>query len=508
MGTEPVIFEISSDEDEDWLSDLLDRVNEESDSFDDVVVVDEKVACAPAIQKHKFLPSNGMKGSGSDSDDDCLILDGDPEKPITAVDDTGNGTDDLLIVGEKGQLSLRDYPHPRHLCAKFPFTTTPHDKHCDLCHCYVCDLRAPCIHWGTGVINTDHCHSTDKEEKWREQRKRLKQGNMAVPRSQEVPDTALSITLPHTTSVPALPLPGSLSMMGLSHPVQSLVSNSNQLPAFSTAFDTPNIISQRHNKCSRPSPVRNRSPPYINGVSQLIYGRQVINRERGGGSTVGLQHVASQPKFKRIGSPGISLSPVTQSEYNSSNSPQTPVPTQPRFQNQLVMQSEDFESWQDLLAVAIDSSEPGPFHDYSLTYDNSSSTNTQVHARLQVHDQSLHPLDANQSTSQSVNPTAGATNSDLLENNFNWFNATSDSIGQHVSASDSVLLPSVQPSEPSAISQHHTAPPESWMYSVDHQPVPEILTEPALSELGFDLPEPTIDPAMILFELGLAANGV
>ncbi|KAJ8650789.1 hypothetical protein MRB53_003812 [Persea americana] len=103
MGTEPVIFEISSDEDEDWLSDLLDRVNEESDSFDDVVVVDEKVACAPAIQKHKFLPSNGMKGSGSGSDDDCLILDGDPDKPITAVDDTGNGTDDLLIVGEKGQ---------------------------------------------------------------------------------------------------------------------------------------------------------------------------------------------------------------------------------------------------------------------------------------------------------------------------------------------------------------------------------------------------------------------
>lgn len=106
MGTEPVIFEISSDEDEDWLSDLLDRVNEESDSFDDVVVVDEKVACAPAIQKHKFLPSNGMKGSGSDSDDDCLILDGDPDKPITAVDDTGNGTDDLLIVGEKGQVFI------------------------------------------------------------------------------------------------------------------------------------------------------------------------------------------------------------------------------------------------------------------------------------------------------------------------------------------------------------------------------------------------------------------
>jgi hypothetical protein len=29
------------------------------------------------------------------------------------------------------QIACRDYPHPRHLCAKHPFSSTPHDRHCD-----------------------------------------------------------------------------------------------------------------------------------------------------------------------------------------------------------------------------------------------------------------------------------------------------------------------------------------------------------------------------------------
>lgn len=105
METEPVIL-ISSDDEEDWLSELLDRVNQEPNNFDDVVEVDENVALASTIHKHKFAPSNGLKGSGADSDDDCLILDGDPDKLVAVADDTGNGTDDLQIVGEKGQVIL------------------------------------------------------------------------------------------------------------------------------------------------------------------------------------------------------------------------------------------------------------------------------------------------------------------------------------------------------------------------------------------------------------------
>ncbi|PIA41475.1 hypothetical protein AQUCO_02200117v1 [Aquilegia coerulea] len=108
--------------------------------------------------------------------DDFFILEGDPDKPVQVVkNDTGIGSDELIIVAEKGQIACRDYPHPRHLCASFPFNSSPHQKYCDLCHCYVCDTRAPCVHWGTGISRSDHCHSTDKEKKWIHQRKCFKQ---------------------------------------------------------------------------------------------------------------------------------------------------------------------------------------------------------------------------------------------------------------------------------------------------------------------------------------------
>lgn len=297
--------------------------------------------------------------------------------------------------------------------------------------------------------------------------------------------------------------------MGLSHPLQSSVSNLIQLPACSTGFETPNIISQRHNQCSRPFPCSNRSL-YPNGIEQLTYGLRHINKEKGGGSTVGLQRVASRPKFKRVESPGIPFTTMNQSGYNSSNGPQTSVPTRLRFQNQPVTQRDNFESLQDFLA-SIDSSEPSTFHDFSQPHGNNSSSNAQVHVQPQVLDQSLPLLDVYQNTFQSGNPTTGATNSNLLDSDFNWFCATSDSIAQHASVPDPVLLPSVQPSDsgPLAISQHHSNSPESWVYSVDHQPVPGISTDPALSELGFvPLEPPMVDPAMILYELGLAANGV
>ncbi|XP_012569789.1 uncharacterized protein [Cicer arietinum] len=69
------------------------------------------------------------------------------------------------------KVACRDYPHARHLCAKFPFSSTPHEKHCGQCHCYVCDSLAPCLKWGTGILNTDHCHANDKTDMWKVQRK-------------------------------------------------------------------------------------------------------------------------------------------------------------------------------------------------------------------------------------------------------------------------------------------------------------------------------------------------
>lgn len=46
------------------------------------------------------------------------------------------------------------------------------------CHCYVCDKPAPCSFWGNGKSSTDHCHSTDREERWKLQRSSLKHGDL------------------------------------------------------------------------------------------------------------------------------------------------------------------------------------------------------------------------------------------------------------------------------------------------------------------------------------------
>nr|KYP56040.1 hypothetical protein KK1_002268 [Cajanus cajan] len=90
-----------------------------------------------------------------DDEDDCIILEGDPEKGASVVEEATD-SDELLVIGEKGPIACRDYPHARHLCATFPFSSTPHERHCSQCHCYVCDSIAPCLKWGTGSLGSDH----------------------------------------------------------------------------------------------------------------------------------------------------------------------------------------------------------------------------------------------------------------------------------------------------------------------------------------------------------------
>ncbi|XP_042474995.1 uncharacterized protein LOC122057066 isoform X2 [Macadamia integrifolia] len=73
------------------------------------------------------------------------------------------------------QVACRDYPHSRHLCAKYPFNKTPHEDYCEQCFCYVCDTIAPCKSWkkpGGG-----HCDATEHEELW----KYLRRQNKPVP---------------------------------------------------------------------------------------------------------------------------------------------------------------------------------------------------------------------------------------------------------------------------------------------------------------------------------------
>lgn len=38
----------------------------------------------------------------------------------------------FLFWDDIEQVACRDYPHPRHTCAKYLFSKTPHDKHCEL----------------------------------------------------------------------------------------------------------------------------------------------------------------------------------------------------------------------------------------------------------------------------------------------------------------------------------------------------------------------------------------
>ncbi|XP_047978987.1 uncharacterized protein LOC125220898 [Salvia hispanica] len=131
-------------EDGDWLSRLLvEAGGNTDDDSGDVVFVSELF---PKIRSDsvKALAKAVVDDEG---DDDCMVLDGDPDNPVVAVNDKADGgdSDELEIVGEKGE-----------------------------CHCYVCDTLAPCLHWGTGASSTEHCHASDKDEYWRAERKRAK----------------------------------------------------------------------------------------------------------------------------------------------------------------------------------------------------------------------------------------------------------------------------------------------------------------------------------------------
>ncbi|CAN6569704.1 unnamed protein product [Malus baccata var. baccata] len=110
--------------------------------------------------------------------EDCFILDFDPSEPVQlfklSVSDNGggghDGSPDIVVVAEKGQVACRDYPHSRHLCLKFPFGTTPHESYCDLCYCYVCDSAAPC-----GLWKPSHCHASAHIGDWKSERMLRKQ---------------------------------------------------------------------------------------------------------------------------------------------------------------------------------------------------------------------------------------------------------------------------------------------------------------------------------------------
>ncbi|KAF6989445.1 hypothetical protein CFC21_006778 [Triticum aestivum] len=105
-------------------------------------------------------------------DEDCLILSADPlaaNKARPVVVPAAADDEDLAVLAERGPVACRDFPHARYLCVKFPFATTPHEKHCEQCYCFVCDVAAPCATW-RGHAMYGHCHASDQDKIWKTMR--------------------------------------------------------------------------------------------------------------------------------------------------------------------------------------------------------------------------------------------------------------------------------------------------------------------------------------------------
>ncbi|CAH8348059.1 unnamed protein product [Eruca vesicaria subsp. sativa] len=128
---------------------------------------------APEEQEQEGTPLSGMFCLKTRQDlkpfeekEDCFILDFDPDDD--AFDshklDPEGVDDDVAIIHEKGQVACRDFPHPRHLCLKYPFESTHHALHCNQCYCYVCDLAAPCPHWTPN--SEPHCEALENS-RWK-----------------------------------------------------------------------------------------------------------------------------------------------------------------------------------------------------------------------------------------------------------------------------------------------------------------------------------------------------
>lgn len=107
-----MIFDISSDEepafdeprsgddDHDWLTELLQTFDRETADSDEVVVVGEYNPPKPKSKSKSSKPSKDV------DDDDCVVLDGDPDTPVGVVDDATSDGDDVLVVGQKGQVCI------------------------------------------------------------------------------------------------------------------------------------------------------------------------------------------------------------------------------------------------------------------------------------------------------------------------------------------------------------------------------------------------------------------
>ncbi|KAF3593227.1 hypothetical protein DY000_02020134 [Brassica cretica] len=89
------------------------------------------------------------------------------------------------------------------------------------CHCYVCDIPAPCPYWCIAISSIEHCHANDKEKIWRNQREFFRTGTMPTEPSPKPLPASPTVTrqippspIPNIIRLSQNPLPGSMIEIG------------------------------------------------------------------------------------------------------------------------------------------------------------------------------------------------------------------------------------------------------------------------------------------------------
>uniref|UniRef100_A0ACD5TZE7 Uncharacterized protein n=1 Tax=Avena sativa TaxID=4498 RepID=A0ACD5TZE7_AVESA len=199
MGPTREVVEISSDEDGE---ECPGKWSVSPGRLGWVAKLGGPPAPVPRSKKGKSAGLRGVKYEDGE-DDDCVVLDRDPHRPVAAAGvkgrnaREGGASDEVEIVAVKGEIACEDFPHSRHLCSELPFSTTSHVKHCSMCYCFVCDAPAPCKYWGKDISNDGHCHATDKETKWKTLRKAFKCKNLPA----SYPEKHNNVVYPTTPSL-------------------------------------------------------------------------------------------------------------------------------------------------------------------------------------------------------------------------------------------------------------------------------------------------------------------
>lgn len=221
MVEEPIYLDLSSSSDDDDEESNRDRDGPTAllclskvfnmDVDDDDVRIIDKPASDGKVKRNRARVVRSKL-----DDDDCCILDTEPDAADAVPDAvSSHDTDELVMTGEKGPVACRDFPHARYLCVHFPFKSTLHSNYCAQCHCYVCDSLAPCSLWGEGNNPKDHCHASE-EPSWKSLRKIAKYrsfSSIAAPTTRSADpteesrlvQTSLSQTLP-SCALPITPV--------------------------------------------------------------------------------------------------------------------------------------------------------------------------------------------------------------------------------------------------------------------------------------------------------------